>query len=111
MRSISGQSVSKYHAKKEVVDGITFASRKEASRYRQLKLLEKAKAIQDLKLQQKFPLIPKSKYGREIRYVSDFTYYENGVLVVEDTKGYKTDVYKLKKRLMAEKYGIEIKET
>lgn len=104
-------SYSKYHAKKETVDGITFASRKEASRYRQLKLLERAKAIQDLQMQVKFPLIPKSKYGREIRYIGDFVYYEDGHMVVEDTKGFKTDVYKLKKRLMAEKYGIEIKET
>ena len=103
--------MSKYHAVKETVDGITFASRKEASRYRQLKLLEKAKAIQDLKIQVKFPLIKKSPHGREIKYIADFTYYENGVLVVEDTKGYRTDVYKLKKRLMAELYGIEIRET
>lgn len=105
------QTASKYHAKKETVDGITFASKKEASRYRQLKLMERAKAIQDLKIQQVFPLIAKSKYGREIRYISDFTYYENGTLVVEDTKGFRTDVYKLKKRLMAEKYNIVIKET
>ena len=102
---------SKYRAKKETVDGITFDSRKEASRYRQLKLMEKAKAIQDLQLQVKFPLIPKSKYGREVKYIADFVYYDQGKMVVEDTKGFKTDVYKLKKRLLAEKYGIEIKET
>ena len=102
---------SKYHAEKERVDGITFASRKEARRYRQLKLLERAKAIQDLKLQVTFPLIRKSEHGREIKYVADFVYYENGKLVVEDTKGYRTDIYKLKKRLMAELYGIEIRET
>jgi len=102
---------SKYHAEKETIDDITFASRKEARRYRQLKLLERAKAIQDLKLQVTFPLIRKSEHGREIKYVADFVYYENGKLVVEDTKGYRTDVYKLKKRLMAELYGIEIRET
>ena len=73
--------------------------------------MEQAKAIQDLKLQVTFPLIKKSKYGREIKYVADFTYYDNGHLVVEDAKGYRTDVYKLKKRLLAELYGIEIKET
>jgi hypothetical protein len=96
---------------KETVDGIKFASKKEASRYRQLVLLEKAKAIQDLKLQVAFPLIRRSRWGREIKYVADFTYYEDGVLVVEDTKGFRTDVYKLKKRLMGELYGIEIRET
>ena len=107
----STETTSKYHAVKEIVDGHKFASRKEAARYRQLVLMEKAKAIQDLKLQVTFPLIKKSSYGREIRYVADFVYYENGRMVVEDTKGFKTDVYKLKKRLMAELYGIEIKET
>jgi len=101
---------SKYHAIKEKVDGITFASRKEASRYRQLKLMERAKAIQDLQIQVKFPLIPKSEFGREIRYIADFVYYEDGHMVVEDTKGYRTDVYKLKARLFAERYGFQIKE-
>lgn len=103
--------MSKYHAVRTEIDGIKFASKKEATRYRQLKLMEQAKAIQDLKRQVAFPLIKKSKYGREIKYIADFTYYDNGKLVVEDTKGYRTDVYKLKKRLMAELYGIEIKET
>ena len=103
--------MSKYKAVKEVVDGITFASKHEARRYRQLKLMERAKTIQDLHLQVAFPLIKKSKHGREIKYVADFVYYENGHMVVEDAKGYRTDIYKLKKRMMAELYGIEIKET
>ena len=103
--------MSKYKSVKEVVDGITFASRHEARRYRQLRLMEKAKAIQDLHLQVTFPLIKQSKYGREIKYIADFVYYEDGHMVVEDAKGYHTDVYKLKKRMMAEVYGIEIKET
>ena len=83
------------------------------NRYVELTLLEKAKAIQDLKTQVSFPLIPKTKYGREIKYVADFAYYEDGKLVVEDTKSpaTKTPVYRLKKRLMAEKYNIVIKET
>ena len=102
---------SKYHAVKEKVDGITFASKKEAQRYRELKLMEQAKAIQDLQIQVAFPLIKKSEFGREIKYIADFVYFDNGHMVVEDTKGFKTDVYKLKKRLMAELYGIEIKET
>lgn len=103
--------MSKYHAKKTVVGDKTFDSRKEANRFVELTLMEKAKAIQDLKTQVRFPLIAKSKYGREIVYIADFTYYENGNLIVEDTKGYRTDVYKLKKRLLAERYGIVIKET
>jgi hypothetical protein len=73
--------------------------------------MEKAKEIQDLKTQVKFPLIKKSPYGREIVYKADFVYYQDGKMIVEDTKGFRTDVYKLKKRLMAEKYNIVIKET
>lgn len=106
--------MNKYNAKRETVDGITFASKHEASRYRQLKLMERAKAIQDLKLQVTFPLVKKSKYGREIKYVADFVYYEDGKLVVEDAKSKATannKVYKLKKRLMQELYDITIRET
>lgn len=106
--------MSKYKSVKEVVDGITFDSRKEASRYRQLRLLEKAKAIQDLQIQVKFPLIKKSKYGREIVYKADFVYYEDGHMIVEDTKSAitkKNPVYRLKKRLMAEIYGIVLRES
>lgn len=105
--------MSKYHSVKEEVDGIVFHSKKEASRYRQLKLMERAKAIQDLKLQVAFPLIKKSEHGREIKYIADFVYYDNGHLVVEDVKSRATvtPVYKLKRRLMQEMYGITIKET
>ena len=104
-------TTSKYHAKHMVIDGHNFPSQKEAKRYEELKLMEKAGEIKGLKLQVAFPLVKKSEHGREIRYYADFVYYENGSLVVEDTKGFKTDVYKLKKRLMAELYGINIKET
>lgn len=103
--------MSKYHAKKTIVDGIKFASMKEANRYNQLKILERAGLIKGLELQVPFQLVPKSKYGRAIKYIADFVYIEDGEKVVEDAKGFRTDVYKLKKRLMAEKYGIEIKET
>ena len=101
----------KYHNRKTEIDGIKFDSKREANRYIELKLMEQAKAIQDLKLQVKFPLVKKSSHGQEVVYVADFVYYEDGKMVVEDSKGYRTDVYKLKKRLMAELYGIDIKET
>ena len=103
--------MTKYHAKRTEIDGIKFASKKEANRYQELKLMEKAGAIHDLQMQVPFPLIKKSSYGREIKYYADFVYYEGDRMIVEDTKGFRTDVYKLKKRLMAEIYGIEIKET
>jgi len=102
---------SKYKAVKTTIDGIKFDSKKEAERYKELKLLEETYKITGLQMQVKFPLIPKTKYGREIVYKADFVYYENGQLIVEDTKGYRTDIYKLKRRLLAEEYGIVIKES
>ncbi|MCR0437706.1 DUF1064 domain-containing protein, partial [[Clostridium] innocuum] len=103
---------SKYGAVKTEVDGITFASKHEASRYLELRLLEQAGEITNLCLQVPFELIPKSKYGMPIRYIADFTYNDgNGQPIVEDAKGVKTPVYRLKRRLMAELNGIEIKET
>ena len=104
-------SKSKYHAVKTQVDGITFDSKKEAKRYTDLKFLERTKQIKNLQLQVPYILIEKSQYGRAIKYVADFVYEENGHQVVEDTKGFRTPVYRLKKRLLAEKYGIEIKES
>lgn len=74
--------------------------------------MAKSRLITDLKRQVKFVLIDKSKWGRVITYVADFTYLKDGKLVVEDTKSKatKTRLYCLKKRLLAERYGIEIKE-
>lgn len=106
--------MTKYHSKKAEFNGITFDSKHERDRYIELVLMEKAKAIQDLKIQQRFPLIAKSKYGREIYYRADFTYYENGELVVEDAKSSitrKNPVYRLKRRMMQERYNITIRET
>lgn len=101
----------KYHAQRTEYDGIKFASKKECLRYIELKNRLKDGTIQDLKLQVPYILIEKSRYGRAIKYIADFTYTEFGEFVVEDVKGMKTPVYKLKKRLMAEKYGIVIKES
>lgn len=102
---------SKYKAEKTVVDDITFDSKKEANRYNELKLLERTNVVKDLRRQVPYVLIEKSKYGRSIRYLADFVYIENGETVVEDCKGVRTPVYLLKKRLMAEKFGILIRET
>lgn len=103
--------MNKYNAKKTVVDGITFDSKKEAKRYGELLLLQRAGVISNLQLQVPYILINKSKYGRAIKYVADFVYYENKQIVVEDVKGIRTPVYRLKKRLFEEKYGIKILET
>lgn len=101
---------SKYYAKKTERDGIVFASQREAARYCELKRLERAGKIQDLRLQVPFILVERSQYGRAIKYIADFVYNENDQMVAEDVKGYQTDVYKLKKRLLAEQ-GIKIRET
>ena len=101
----------KYKAIKTFVDGIRFDSKKEANRYVQLKMLEKNGIISNLSLQVPYTLSESTKYGRKIKYIADFVYEEDGKIIVEDVKGVKTPVYKLKKRLMAEKYGIVIKET
>ena len=92
-------------------DGQVFDSVKEFHRYGCLQLLERAGKISDLKRQVKFELIPKQDGERAVHYVADFTYYENGKLVVEDTKGFKTDAYKLKRKLMLWVHHIKIKET
>lgn len=96
----------KYHNKKVVYNGIKFDSKKEMKRYVELKLLEKNGAISNLELQPKFLLQPsyinaENKKIRAIYYVADFYYYDNEMkkYVIEDTKGIKTDVYKLKKKM------------
>lgn len=109
--------MSKYGAKKTVVDGITFDSKREAERYCELKLLLRGKAIRDLRLQVKYELVPAVRYNgkvmqRAINYYADFVYTDNrtGEEIVEDVKGYKTQVYTMKKKMMLEKYGIQIRE-
>lgn len=101
--------MNKYRNQRTVVDGIVFDSHKEACRWCELRLLERAGEIQSLQRQVAFELIPKSRHGRAIRYVADFVYIESGQQVIEDVKGMRTDVYKLKKRMMAEQ-GKEIRE-
>jgi hypothetical protein len=106
---------SKYQSKKTTVDGIEFDSQKEARRFRELVLLERAGRIQDLKWQVKFELIPSQRIDgkvveRACTYVADFVYTENGKNVVEDTKGFKTKDYIIKRKLMLWVHGIRIKE-
>lgn len=103
--------MTKYRAVKTEVDGIIFASKKEANRYCELKLLERAGEISNLKLQPEYLIIVN---GQEVcKYKADFSYRDEKTVtqVVEDTKGFKTPVYRLKKKLMKACYGIEIFET
>ena len=107
----------KYHNKKVFYDGHWFDSEKEKSFYIKFKLMEKSGEIYELKLQQKFLLIEpftlNNKKYRETAYISDFTYIDkDSKLHVIDVKSEitKTQVYKLKKKMMAYKYSIEIEE-
>lgn len=121
----------KYKNRKIIVDGIKFDSKKEAARYKELKMLEKAGIIHDLKRQVKYVLIP-AQYGRtdevyikgnnkgklkkgqlierECAYYADFVYYRDGWQIVEDTKGMRTAEYIIKRKLMLYVHNIRIKE-
>lgn len=102
---------SKYGAKKCVLDGVGFDSMREARRYRELKLLERAGEIAELRLQVPFELIPKQGGERPVIYVADFVYTDkDGRTVVEDAKGYRTREYIIKRKLMLWRHGIEITE-
>lgn len=108
--------MNKYHSKKITIDGETFDSRREAKRWGELKLLERSGEIQDLRRQVKFELIPSQKVNgkvaeRACTYVADFVYTENGNTVVEDSKGFRTDTYKIKRKLMLYVHNVQIKET
>ena len=105
----------KYGNRKVKLNGETFDSSKEARRYGELVLLERAGQISHLERQVKYGLIP-SQYRdgkcieRAVQYVADFVYYEDGKKVVEDAKGFRTKDYILKRKLMLYIHGIRIKE-
>lgn len=108
--------MNKYHNKKVIYNGITFDSIKEKNRYIELKILERAGVIKELKLQYEFELQPaftlNNKKIRKISYIADFYYFDNKLndYVVEDTKGMRTEVYKLKKKMFKYIYKKEITE-
>ena len=106
--------MNKYHARKTVIDGITFDSASEASRYAELKMLEKHGEITDLRRQVPFILLDdyviSGKKKRGIKYVADFVYFEDGIEQIEDVKGCLTTVYKIKKKMFEARYGKTIEE-
>lgn len=109
--------MSKYHSKKIARDGITFDSKKEYERFRELKQLESAGEIEDLRRQVSFELIPSQRdpktrkvIERPCRYIADFAYTKDGEWVVEDTKGFRTADYIIKRKLMLYVHGIRVKE-
>lgn len=102
----TSQTKSKYQNRKTELDGVTYDSKKEARRAAELNLMLKNGEIITLARQVRFRLT------KGIEYVADFVYTtKDGEQIIEDVKGMKTDVYKLKKKLMKELRGIEILET
>jgi acyl-CoA thioesterase FadM len=93
----------------ETVDGIKFHSRREAKRFRELRVMVRVGEITGLRLQVSFKLVVNGVLV--CRYRADFVYVERGVRVVEDCKGFRTREYEIKKRLMRAVWGIEIRET
>lgn len=103
--------MSKFNNQKTEVDGILFDSRKEAKRYYELKLLQRAGEISDLQLQVKYELIPKQTNERACNYIADFVYQDKtGQVVVEDVKGKRTKEYVIKRKLMLYQHGIRVVE-
>lgn len=120
----------KYKNKTVFYDGKVFDSKKERDRYKELTILSKAGEITDLQTQVKFELIPAhyetyertGKNGKRLRdgrrliekavyYIADFVYKEkDGAVIVEDTKGYKTKDYIIKRKIMFDRYRIRIRE-
>lgn len=130
--------MNKYGAKKitEPITGFVFDSKKEYNRWCNLRLLERAGKISDLKRQVTFELIPVQReestevykagpqkglpkpgaiIEKAVDYVADFTYYQDGEYIVEDTKGYKKgaayQLFVIKRKMMLSVHGIRIKET
>lgn len=115
---------SKYHAQPTMVDGVRFASKAEARRYRELKLLVKAGEIEDLELQPRFPLHARSstgQVGEAIKaiagtrntkvgeYRGDFAYLDcRRGRIVEDVKGMDIPLSKWKRKHVALQYGITV---
>jgi hypothetical protein len=110
-------TTSKYKNKKVQTEEASFASEKEHRRYLELKLLEKAGKICGLRLQVRFELADGYTRGKRkvppLRYFADFTYIkiDESVHIVEDVKGFKTGVYRIKRHLMFTVHGIQILET
>lgn len=107
----------KYHNKKVTLGNMTFDSKKEANRWVELAIMQKNGEITDLDTQVVFELIPaqrdpvtKKVLERAVHYVADFVYYRGNEKVVEDTKGFKTPDYIIKRKLMLWVHGIRIQE-
>ena len=109
-------NTSKYKNQRTCIDGRWFDSKREARRFKELQLLERAGEISDLKTQVPFRLIEKQprkrgKPEQPVDYIADFTYWDkDNEFVVEDAKGKRTAEYIIKRKLMLKVHDIEIRE-
>ena len=105
----------KYRNQPVVIDGVRFDSKREANRWQELKILERAGKISMLRRQVPFVLAAPVKIEGEkrarpaLRSVVDFTYWCDCAFVVEDTKGRETPVSRIKRHLMKSVYGIDVR--
>lgn len=110
----TGAKRPKYGAVKTVVLGITFDSKREADRFEELLLLQKAGDITGLELQPQYPLHVMTPSGTRVvigRYIADFRYTRNGEVVIEDAKGFRgKELYLWKLKHVVAQYGIVVKE-
>lgn len=106
--------MSKYKNKRIVTADGKFDSKREYERWVELRLLEKAGEISNLRRQQRYRLLPaqynRARNERPVDYIADFVYQKNGRTVVEDVKGKKTRDYIIKRKLMLYINGISIQE-
>jgi hypothetical protein len=106
------KSYSKFQNEPTWIDGYRFASKKEATRYTELKLLLRAGEIQNLEVQPVYPIFVNNV--KVCDYVADFAYCVPAIggkkEIVEDVKGFRTQVFQLKKKLFAAQYGFKVKE-
>lgn len=106
----------KYRNRRTVIGDQRYRSQREAARHQELLLLQRAGHVCDIRREVAFVLAPRVRFTGQrqtppLRYVADFTYTENGRQVVEDAKGVRTQVYKIKRHLMLAVHGIEVRET
>ena len=110
----ASKCTSKYNNKKVEYKGMKFDSKKEYLRYLVLEDMQRKGEIEAVQVQVPFVLVPPFQLNnikyKGMKYIADFVYKKDGKTVVEDVKGMKTDVYKIKKKLMAYMHKIEIKE-
>jgi hypothetical protein len=109
----------KYNAKPQVVDGVLFDSKREAKRWAELLLLERAGRITRLVRQITFILAPSVKIAGEkrarpaLRFKADFGYFDRATAetVVEDAKGYADTAFRIRQHLMKSVHGIDVRLT